>query len=46
MDRDEEQLLRRRIYGADHDHPGPLPNRGYAESVAPAPAVMVRSTTT
>lgn len=31
MDRDDEQLLRRRVYGADHDHPargptGPTPN--------------------
>ncbi|MFE7404061.1 hypothetical protein [Streptomyces sp. NPDC057557] len=32
-DRDDEQLLRRRVYGADHDHPGPRPNRHYAELV-------------
>lgn len=33
MDRDDEQLLRRRVYGADHDHPGPQPDRRYAELV-------------
>jgi len=33
MDRDDEQLLRRRVYGADHDHPGPQPGRRYAELV-------------
>ncbi|MGW2108010.1 hypothetical protein [Streptomyces sp. NPDC001948] len=33
MDRDDEQLLRRRVYGADHDHPGPRPDRAYAELV-------------
>jgi hypothetical protein len=33
MDRDDEQLLRRRVYGTDHDHPGPLPSRDYAELV-------------
>ncbi|MEU7426335.1 hypothetical protein [Streptomyces sp. NPDC040750] len=33
MDRDDEQLLRRRVYGADHDHPGPRRDRGYAELV-------------
>ncbi|GGZ08965.1 hypothetical protein GCM10010300_61030 [Streptomyces olivaceoviridis] len=33
MDRYEEQLLRRRVYGADHDHPGPRPDRRYAELV-------------
>ena len=35
MDRDDEQLLRRRVYGADHDdpNPGPLPHRTYAELV-------------
>ncbi|CAM5555951.1 MULTISPECIES: hypothetical protein [Streptomyces] len=33
MDRYEEQLLRRRVYGADHDHPGPRPDRCYAELV-------------
>ncbi len=34
MDRDEE-LLRGRIYGEDHDHPrpGPKPGRRYAELV-------------
>ncbi|MEV7676495.1 hypothetical protein [Streptomyces sp. NPDC088752] len=34
MDRDEE-LLRGRIYGEDHDHlcPGPKPGRTYAEPV-------------
>ncbi|GHD75492.1 hypothetical protein GCM10010336_51380 [Streptomyces goshikiensis] len=32
MDRNEE-LLRGRVYGADHDHPGPLPHRDYAELV-------------
>jgi hypothetical protein len=33
MDSDDEQLLRGRIYGADHDHPGPKPGRSYAELV-------------
>ncbi|MFD9254585.1 transposase family protein [Streptomyces bottropensis] len=33
MDRDDEQLLRGRVYGTDHDHPGPLPHRDYAELV-------------
>ncbi|MEU6184172.1 hypothetical protein [Streptomyces coeruleorubidus] len=33
MDRDEEQLLRRRVYGADHDHPGPRPGRRYVELI-------------
>ncbi|WP_225828028.1 hypothetical protein [Streptomyces naphthomycinicus] len=33
MDRDDEQLLRRRVYGADHDQPGPRPDRRYAELV-------------
>ncbi|MEV5982133.1 hypothetical protein [Streptomyces sp. NPDC052114] len=34
MDRDEE-LLRGRVYGEDHDHPrpGPKPGRTYAELV-------------
>ncbi|MGW3209041.1 hypothetical protein [Streptomyces sp. NPDC001135] len=34
MDRDEE-LLRGRVYGEDHDHPrpGPKPGRAYAELV-------------
>ncbi|CAL9326024.1 hypothetical protein [Streptomyces sp. SudanB182_2057] len=33
MDREDEQLLRRRVYGADHDDPdpGPLAHRTYAE---------------
>lgn len=34
MDRDDEQLLRRRVYGTDRDHPGPRPDRRYAELVA------------
>ncbi|MDQ0780116.1 hypothetical protein QF026_008582 [Streptomyces aurantiacus] len=29
MDRDDEQLLRRRFYGADHDHPVPRPDQGF-----------------
>ncbi|PNG24130.1 hypothetical protein [Streptomyces cahuitamycinicus] len=35
MDRDEEQLLRGRVYGHDHDDPDPGPRRGqtYAELV-------------
>ncbi|GAA3041545.1 MDR/zinc-dependent alcohol dehydrogenase-like family protein [Streptomyces glomeratus] len=35
MDRDDEQLLRGRIYGRDHDDPdpGPRPGRRYAELV-------------
>ncbi|MCX4681958.1 hypothetical protein OG413_42945 [Streptomyces sp. NBC_01433] len=32
MDR-EEELLRGRVYGADHDRPVPLPHRDYAELV-------------
>ncbi|MFG2810333.1 hypothetical protein ACLQ2D_33960 [Streptomyces sp. DT199] len=33
MDRDDEQLLRRRVYGADHDYPSTRPNRRYPELV-------------
>ncbi|MER6565426.1 hypothetical protein ABT288_04380 [Streptomyces sp. NPDC001093] len=33
MDRDDEQLLRGRVYGQDHDRPGPRPGRRYAELV-------------
>ncbi len=33
MDSDDEQLLRGRIYGTDHDHPVPKPGRSYAELV-------------
>ncbi|KUN79004.1 hypothetical protein AQJ66_29405 [Streptomyces bungoensis] len=33
MDRDDEQLLRGRVYGADHEHPGPVAGRRYAELV-------------
>jgi len=33
MDRDGEQLLRRQGHGADHDHPGPRPDRRCAELV-------------
>ncbi|MEU1466320.1 hypothetical protein ABZ467_38120 [Streptomyces sp. NPDC005727] len=33
MDRDDEQLLRGRVYGADHEHPGPVPGQRYAELV-------------
>lgn len=33
MDRDDEELLCRRVYGADHDRPGPRPDRRYAELV-------------
>ncbi|MER5478751.1 hypothetical protein ABT026_17545 [Streptomyces sp. NPDC002734] len=33
MDRDDEQLLRRRVYGADHDRPGPRSDRRYAQLV-------------
>ncbi|MFC8142806.1 hypothetical protein ACFUKV_13800 [Streptomyces paradoxus] len=35
MDRDDEQLLRGRVYGHDHDDPDPGPRRGqtYAELV-------------
>ncbi|MEE1797584.1 hypothetical protein PUR57_02605 [Streptomyces sp. JV176] len=29
----DEQVLRGRVYGADHDHPGPRPDRCYAELV-------------
>jgi hypothetical protein len=31
MDRDDEQLLHRRVYGTDH--PGPRPDRRYAELI-------------
>jgi hypothetical protein len=31
IDRDDEQLLRRRVYAADHDHPGPRWDRRYVE---------------
>ncbi|MFJ9153416.1 hypothetical protein ACIRP7_36380 [Streptomyces sp. NPDC102270] len=31
MESDDEQLLRGRIYGTDHDHPCPKPGRNYAE---------------
>ncbi|MET9440692.1 hypothetical protein [Streptomyces sp. NPDC006610] len=33
MDRDDEQLLRGRVYGADHERPGPVPGRRYAELI-------------
>ncbi|MFH8609845.1 hypothetical protein ACH4D5_20425 [Streptomyces sp. NPDC018029] len=33
MDSDDEQLLRGRVYGQDHDHPGPRPGQCYAELV-------------
>lgn len=34
MDRDNErESLRRRVYGADHEHPDPRPDRRYAELV-------------
>ncbi|MGW5047927.1 hypothetical protein [Streptomyces griseoluteus] len=33
MDRDDEQLLRRRVYGADHEHPGPRSDRHYVELI-------------
>ena len=33
MDRDDEQLLHGRVYGQDHDRPGPRPGRQYAELV-------------
>ncbi|MDX3636995.1 hypothetical protein PV728_43785 [Streptomyces europaeiscabiei] len=34
MNADDEQLLRGRVYGHDHDdHPGPLPHRTYAALV-------------
>ncbi|GAA3183676.1 hypothetical protein GCM10010451_36010 [Streptomyces virens] len=33
MDRDDKQLLRHRVYGAGPDHPGPRPDRRYAELV-------------
>ncbi|MFF5256455.1 hypothetical protein ACFY4K_31005 [Streptomyces leeuwenhoekii] len=33
MDCDDEQLLRRRVRGADHDQPGPRPDRHHAELV-------------
>ncbi|MFB7944458.1 hypothetical protein ACFC6L_06010 [Kitasatospora phosalacinea] len=32
-ERDSEQLLRGRVYGADHDDPGPRPGRAYRELV-------------
>ncbi|MGV2919617.1 ATP-binding protein [Streptomyces alfalfae] len=33
MNCDDKQLLRRRVYGADHGHPGLRPDRRYAELV-------------
>ncbi|MDO0924289.1 hypothetical protein QQY24_02260 [Streptomyces sp. TG1A-8] len=33
MNGDDEQLLRGRVYGTDHDHPGPRPGQTYAELV-------------
>ncbi|CAK7286177.1 hypothetical protein ACNFR7_11770 [Streptomyces sp. RM1] len=33
MNGDDEQLLRGRVYGHDHDDPGPRPDRRYAELV-------------
>ncbi|RKE17623.1 hypothetical protein [Streptomyces sp. TLI_171] len=31
MDDEDELLLRGRVYGADHDDPGPRPGRAYRE---------------
>ncbi|MBT2441820.1 hypothetical protein J7E93_17225 [Streptomyces sp. ISL-36] len=33
MDRDDEQLLRRRVYRAEHDHSSPQHDRVYAELI-------------
>lgn len=33
MNGDDEQLLRGRVYGHDHDDPGPRPDRRYAQLV-------------
>ncbi|MEV7192078.1 hypothetical protein AB0N81_09730 [Streptomyces sp. NPDC093510] len=33
MDSDDEQLLRGRVYGQDHERPGPRPGQSYAELV-------------
>ncbi|MFH7340339.1 hypothetical protein [Streptomyces sp. KHY 26] len=33
MNGDDEQLLRGRVYGHDHEDPGPRPDRRYAELV-------------
>ncbi|WP_460111585.1 hypothetical protein [Streptomyces sp. YKOK-J1] len=33
MDRDDEQLLRGSVYGADHERPGPVPGQRYPELV-------------
>ncbi|MFD5560703.1 hypothetical protein [Kitasatospora griseola] len=33
MDEHDEQLLRGRVYGAEHDDPGPRPGRDYRELV-------------
>ncbi|MGW0209646.1 hypothetical protein ACWDZ8_28965 [Streptomyces sp. NPDC003233] len=33
MDNDDEQLLRGRVYGQDHDQPGPRPGQHYVELV-------------
>ncbi|OIJ99331.1 hypothetical protein BIV25_09930 [Streptomyces sp. MUSC 14] len=33
MDSEDEQLLRGRVYGRDHDDPGPRPGRRYVELV-------------
>ncbi|MFJ5030310.1 hypothetical protein ACIQB5_19755 [Streptomyces sp. NPDC088560] len=33
MDSEDEQLLRGRVYGQDHDDPGPRPGQRYVELV-------------
>ncbi|MFF3641522.1 hypothetical protein [Streptomyces sp. NPDC002564] len=33
MESDDEQLLRGRVYGQDHEHPGPRPGQRYVELV-------------
>ncbi|WP_409236441.1 hypothetical protein [Streptomyces sp. PA5.6] len=33
MDSDDEQLLRGRVYGQDHERPGPRPGKSYVELV-------------
>ncbi|WP_326750769.1 hypothetical protein OH738_39225 [Streptomyces hirsutus] len=40
MGRDDEQVLRRRAYDADHDHPGPRPDRRYTGTGRQTAAVI------
>ncbi len=42
MNADDEQLLRGRVYGCDHDDPHPLPHQTYAVLVgSPLDALLL-----